>query len=953
MRRIVSLITVLSLVLSSVSFAGKTDAEINEMRYREVTSEAIEEPYDDQVFKKVQDIEIDWPKISDISTYRVSIRDMTDDRLVLDNAHTKETDYKVDRDLFTAGHRYKIAVTTEFEDPFYETHFDYVYISFKEGQTDAEKNKMRRKEVVSKLISDPYANQVFKKVQDIEIDWPSISDISTYRVSIRDMTEDELVLDNRHTRKSHYVANFDLFTAGHKYKIAVTTEFEDPFYETHFDDVYFSFEEIAKDELENIQLSVNDSTVYEGDTVRFKAIGHYSISGDQDITDHVDYGFSEENVFIEEDGNTFEAYDVGETEVWCTYSGIESNRIDLSCREIAKDELENIQLSVNDSTVYEGDTVRFKAIGHYSISGDQDITDHVDYGFSEENVFIEEDGNTFEAYDVGETEVWCTYSGIESNRIDLSCREIAKDELENIQLSVNDSTVYEGDTVRFKAIGHYSISGDRDITAYVNSKFTTRNIFIEANDNRFKATKVGNTLLQCTYLGIKSNEVQLTCSEKEEVEHSDFIKGRYDVYAQESKFSHRIGYVENEEIEILGKIHGWLYIEYSTNGGKSKKRGYIYCNQFNMNKIDPLLYDYKVGRLNGTIVSQYGPSDNYVKNDTLQKYDVVDILSAEGAYYYVQYYTPYARRGYIKREKINIVENTGQVNKVKFGYAGKVKSIDNVWNPGAQTNNFWKGYNQVTYGGAGHLETNLTLEGNQLLTLNLGDIRFTNNGMDIDSYYCLVSKKTDEEIVMKIEALLLRDNVMTAVDKTYPDSLYQQELGDKYRVIYAKPIPFKPENKSKMIIGNYSTDVKLIPTFYTGFQTFGQCTFFAGFIARFGYGLKEEVSYSYLNSKIQYQLPVTGSVVGYDNKDEQKLLLEQGKIKSTKIKRHMLIVDEVTDNKNGTITIKGRQTNVKYDDGTVEHWELILRKVGNVFKYENSTNYKFNSGDLKNVKFKN
>ncbi|WP_459195710.1 carboxypeptidase-like regulatory domain-containing protein [Wukongibacter baidiensis] len=110
--------------------------EIMEERLKLITNKEIQYPSDGQVFDKVGNIKINWPNIKGSEQYKVSIRDITDNEVILDKAETTRSYYYTDEDLYNPGHEYEICVVVEFDDPYSFAHFPFTCFSF--GEDDEE-----------------------------------------------------------------------------------------------------------------------------------------------------------------------------------------------------------------------------------------------------------------------------------------------------------------------------------------------------------------------------------------------------------------------------------------------------------------------------------------------------------------------------------------------------------------------------------------------------------------------------------------------------------------------------------------------------------------------------------------------------------------------------------------------------------------------------------------------
>ena len=197
MKRIISFLLAITL-LSSVLFVSPSYAATT------LQTPRIYAP-DDTV--EIGSIEFDWSDVSGARYYIFALRDETTGVKVIDNKQISSSSYTLSSGYFKVGHTYKLAVGAYAADDNQAWTNPYYF------------------EVVAPEMSAPYftapQNGETLSFANVTVRWNSVREASYYLFSLRDVTTNQLLLDNVKSYNAYYTISRSMLTKGHEYKVAV------------------------------------------------------------------------------------------------------------------------------------------------------------------------------------------------------------------------------------------------------------------------------------------------------------------------------------------------------------------------------------------------------------------------------------------------------------------------------------------------------------------------------------------------------------------------------------------------------------------------------------------------------------------------------------------------------------------------------------------------------------
>ena len=197
MKRFISLLLLIT-VLSSVLLISPAYAATT------LQTPRIYSP-DDTV--QMGSIEFDWSDVSGARYYIFALRDETTGTKVIDNKQISSSQYTLSSGNFKVGHTYKLAIGAYAADDNQSWTNPYYF------------------EVVAPQMDAPYftapQNGATLTYANVTVKWNSVREASYYLFSLRDVTTNQLLLDNVKSYSAYYTVNRSMLTKGHEYKVAV------------------------------------------------------------------------------------------------------------------------------------------------------------------------------------------------------------------------------------------------------------------------------------------------------------------------------------------------------------------------------------------------------------------------------------------------------------------------------------------------------------------------------------------------------------------------------------------------------------------------------------------------------------------------------------------------------------------------------------------------------------
>ncbi len=174
---------------------------------------------------EIQDLKIRWSSVDGAEFYRLSIKDMTSGKVILDNAKVTSRYYTLSSSDLKVGHSIKIAVGA-YNNNGGESYWAYSTFSVKKEVLDTPQ------------ITAP-ANGARLDKENVKITWNEVDNATYYRITIRDNTDDSVIIENKKVTSEYYTLSSSYLTADHTFKVAVGA-YNDNGGESYWDDIYFT-----------------------------------------------------------------------------------------------------------------------------------------------------------------------------------------------------------------------------------------------------------------------------------------------------------------------------------------------------------------------------------------------------------------------------------------------------------------------------------------------------------------------------------------------------------------------------------------------------------------------------------------------------------------------------------------------------------------------------------------
>ena len=211
--------------------------------------------------------------------------------------------------------------------------------------------------------------------------------------------------------------------------------------------------------LESIAITPADSAVSNGNSLQYTAIGTYSDSSTANITASVTWASTNTGVATINGSGLAAGQSVGGTKITATLGAI-SDTTDLTVTTAV---LESITVTPANSSVADGNTVLYTAIGTYSDSSTMDISGLVSWNSSNTGVATINGSGLATGQNSGSTTITATLGAILGNT-GLTVTGVV---LESITVTPVDSSIADGNSLQYTATGTYSDSSTANITGSV------------------------------------------------------------------------------------------------------------------------------------------------------------------------------------------------------------------------------------------------------------------------------------------------------------------------------------------------------------------------------------------------------------------------------------------------------------------------------------------------------
>ncbi|GDY27543.1 hypothetical protein AHAT_34330 [Agarivorans sp. Toyoura001] len=264
--------------------------------------------------------------------------------------------------------------------------------------------------------------------------------------------------------------------------------------------------EVTSAELVSIQVSSVVLSIAKGTTNRYTAIGTYTDSSTQDISEQVSWISSELSIASVDKGLA-SGLAAGNSIISARLGDITSNSVDLA---VTNAELTRIQITPPSSSIAKGLTQAYVATGTYTDNSTQDISTLVSWSSSEPSITTIVN-SLATGLTAGSSVISASLSDVMSNTASLVVTDA---ELVSIQITPPISTIAKGLTQTYFATGTFTDNSTQDISGIVSWSSSDLDIATIVAGSA-SATETGSSVISASLNGIASNTANLTVTAEE------------------------------------------------------------------------------------------------------------------------------------------------------------------------------------------------------------------------------------------------------------------------------------------------------------------------------------------------------------------------------------------------------------------------------------------------------
>ncbi|EKR09519.1 lipoprotein adhesin LigB [Leptospira kirschneri] len=264
--------------------------------------------------------------------------------------------------------------------------------------------------------------------------------------------------------------------------------------------------------LKSITISPSSSSIAKGLTQQFKAIGTFIDGSEQEITNLVTWYSSKSDIVPINNSagkkGLATALSIGSSNISAIYNSISSNKINFN---VSAATLDSIKINPVNNNIAKGLTQQYTALGVYSDSTIQDISDLVTWSSSNsDSISISNSTGTkgkATALQIGKSKITATYNSISKN-INLT---VSAATLSSISISPTNTNINTTVSKQFFAMGTYSDGTKTDLTSSVtwSSSNQAQAKVSNASETKGLVTGItsGNPIITATYGSVSGNTI--------------------------------------------------------------------------------------------------------------------------------------------------------------------------------------------------------------------------------------------------------------------------------------------------------------------------------------------------------------------------------------------------------------------------------------------------------------
>ena len=255
--------------------------------------------------------------------------------------------------------------------------------------------------------------------------------------------------------------------------------------------------------LQSIAVAPVDPSVAKGLTVQFTATGTYSDSSTQDLTSQVTWVSSDTTIASITSGGLATAASPGTSTITASLGGISGT----SLLTVTDAVLQMLTIDPNGPSVPAGETVQFTATGTYSDNSTQDLTTQVTWDSTPTSVATISNSAGSQGLATGVAMGMATISAALGGVNTTAMLMVTEAELESITVTPANSSITQGSTQQFTAMGTYSDDSTLDLTTQVSWASDTGSVATIDASGLATGVGAGDTTISGTLGGVTGTTV--------------------------------------------------------------------------------------------------------------------------------------------------------------------------------------------------------------------------------------------------------------------------------------------------------------------------------------------------------------------------------------------------------------------------------------------------------------
>ena len=258
--------------------------------------------------------------------------------------------------------------------------------------------------------------------------------------------------------------------------------------------------------LDQLQVSLSDTTLPKGITRQLHAIGIYPDKTNEDFTDQVSWSSGNSSVLLVDSKGVLTATGTGSTAVTATYGG-QTASLDVI---VTAARLSSIHIAPRDLSLPQSITQQLIATGTYSDGSSHDISDEVTWSSSDNTIVSLSAQGMATATGLGNVTISASIDSIRDTTQITGSAAVLVD----IEITEQNPILPLGTNLQLGVLGIFSDDSTQDITSQVSWSSNDSNIAAISAQGLLSSQSLGSTTLTASYSGITTNSSVTITSEE-------------------------------------------------------------------------------------------------------------------------------------------------------------------------------------------------------------------------------------------------------------------------------------------------------------------------------------------------------------------------------------------------------------------------------------------------------